>query len=199
MTTDGGGWTRVMNVGSDSRYFHAKWSQLGSDDITSNATLADLDVKIGPAYQSVPTFNSMLFVDTTSSANWVSINTLNMTQSLYALLSPSNSVMQAASKNSSVVSVTNASQVRKGGTWDFGNPENGLVFNVCYNGSQTDAQNECVRLGPKFTISSQTTAWHGLGTSWDGNSGYNSGRTTYKIGALGASSKAHLSTYVYVR
>ena len=25
MTIDGGGWTRVMNLGADSRYFNAKW------------------------------------------------------------------------------------------------------------------------------------------------------------------------------
>ena len=106
--------------------------------------------------------------------------------------------MQASAKTSSVIPVTNATQVRKGGTWDFGNPEGALTFNGCGNGNQTDVQNECVRIGPKFTYSGQISAWHGFGAIWDGNTGYNSGRTTYKIGILPAS-KSHGATYVYVR
>lgn len=86
MTTDGGGWTRVMNLGADTRYFNAKWGQTGTDDVTTNSALADLDMKIGPAYQSIGSFSDMLFVDPSASANWVSINSLGVSQSLYALV-----------------------------------------------------------------------------------------------------------------
>lgn len=43
-------------------------------------------MKIGPAYQSITSFTGMLFVDSNASANWVSINSLGVTQSLYALV-----------------------------------------------------------------------------------------------------------------
>lgn len=59
---------------------------MGTDDITTNSVLSDLDMKIGPAYQSITSFTGMLFVDSNASANWVSINSLGVTQSLYALV-----------------------------------------------------------------------------------------------------------------
>lgn len=43
-------------------------------------------MKIGPAYQSIGSFSDMLFVDPSASANWVSINSLGVSQSLYALV-----------------------------------------------------------------------------------------------------------------
>lgn len=179
MATDGGGWTRMMVLGADTRYFDAKWSQPGSDNVTVNGTPADLSIAIGPAYQGVPTFNDLLFADPANASNWFSINSLSVAQSAYALLSPSRSVLQTAAANSLVVPVTNATQVRKSGSWDFGNPEGALVFNACSNGNQSDTANECTRLGPKFTLNGTVQAWHGFGEIWDNGTAYHSSRLTY--------------------
>lgn len=200
MTLDSGGWTRVLALGDDTRYFNSKWAMDGSDVITGTPTLASQEVKIGPAYQGITSFQSMLFVSATNSANWVSINSLARTQSLKTLIGPSkSSIGLGTSSSTAVVAVNNSTQVRKGGTWSFGNPEGALVFNACSNDSSnaTDSDNECSRLGPKFTFG-YVFNWNGIGTTWDGGSEGAAYRTTYFIGESVAPS-AHSPMYVYVK
>lgn len=201
MTLDSGGWTRVMVLGDDTRYLNGKWALDGADAITAGSvSVATQEVKIGPAYQGISAFQSMLFVSTANSANWVSINSLARTQSLKTLLGPNRSTIGlGTSTSSAMVTVNNATQVRKGGTWNFGNPENGLVFNACSNdySNNKDSENECSRLGPKFTYG-YVFNWNGIGTVWDGGSEGAAYRTDYFIGETLAPS-AHSPMYVYVK
>lgn len=183
MTIDGGGWMRVAYGSYNVSYFDVRWTVAGADDVTTLQTLTAGQFRVGPVYDRVTAFSDMMIHQLTDKANWVALNSLNVSQSLYSLLHASKATVGGYTMLIPIP--TNSSTVHHGGTYNFGNPEGALVLNSCYGGGQSPSADECGKIGPKFSgVNGVVQNWHAIGGSWDNYDMYNSGRINYYIGEV---------------
>ena len=196
MTSDGGGWTRVLASRNWIRYTDSKWSNNGADTITSN-TVAANSFGLGPAYQNITSIADILIADPDNSSNWVSIKGLGLSQSLYSLLRTNNN---NGGSGGTTLGVT-ATSVVNSGTWNFGSPEvaRRIVFNACIGAGQSMASDECGKIGPSFLWNGIERLWHSIGELWDNGSMSNGGRSAYYIGPTYDGNYLNRAIFLYVR
>jgi hypothetical protein len=222
----GAGWRAALAFGRDwVRFDNPKFDQFGFDDAAFGPALAShpalfppypgapSEVLIGSAYQSVQSFDELLFVDLENFGNWVALRGLGVTQSLFELL---RGIPEAGVDNQPARRLRvpiGPWQVTRGGSWDFGNPEGALMFNACRGQDPTySVQDECGKIGPQFTTwpeedgdpagePDKRLTWHALGEMWDDDSMDNESRLAYFIGPADEPSieRTHRPTLVCVR
>jgi hypothetical protein len=203
----GAGWRAALAFGRDwVRFDNPKFDQFGLDDSAFEPGLAShpamfppypgapSEVLIASAYQTVPGFDELLFVDLENFGNWVALRGLGVTQSLFELLRglPGAGVDNQPARRLRVP--LGPWQVTRSGSWDFGNPEGALMFNACRGQDPTySVQDECGKIGPQFTTwpdedgdpagePDKRLTWHALGEMWDDHSMDNESRLAYFIG-----------------